>query len=186
MLPLFFSLCTFALASTAFAQSPEQRGNASLQSSPSPDYVIGVGDLIRIQVHAEDDLTLQTRLSEKGVISYPFLGEFRVIGYTLSELEDYITRGLKGDYLVNPEVQVVVVEYRPFYVNGQVKRPGGYPFVPGLTVRKAAALAGGFTERASTRKLYVIRESLGSKRIQVELDSTVYPGDTLIIEEGLF
>ena len=175
---VFSLLLLFLYAGPSLAASPSDPAN--LQASP-PDYRLGVGDLVRVQVHDEPDLTLQTRLSEKGTITYPFIGEFSVVGLSVSQLQDRIAGGLRGDYLVDP-----VVEYRPFYVNGQVKRPGGYPFVPGLTVRKAAAIAGGFTERASTSKLYLYREDADTERYKVSLDEPLRPGDTLVVEEGLF
>lgn len=158
-----------------------------MSSSVRGSYVLGVGDVIRVTVHGEEDLALETRLDESGVISYPFLGEMRAVGFTVAQMEKQITGGLKPDYLIDPEVQVSVIAYRNFYVNGEVRRPGGYAFTPGLTVQKAAALAGGFTERASRRKIYVLRENDSEqKRKQVTLESPINPGDTLIIEEGLF
>lgn len=188
MPPLFIILITITGLSISVltnAYAGQYTGARATQNSPL-DYRFGVGDLIRIQVHSEPDLTLEIRLSEKGTITYPFLGEFKVVGLSVSQLQQKIRAGLSGDYLVDPEVQVLVVEYRPFYVNGQVKRPGGYPFVPGLTVRKAAALAGGFTDRASTTKLYLLREENGNERFKVTLESPLRPGDTLVVEEGLF
>lgn len=148
---------------------------------------MGVADLIRVQVHDETDLTLETRLDEKGTITYPFLGEIRAVGLTVRELEGRISAGLKSGYLLHPEVRVQVLEYRPFYVNGEVKKPGGYPYVPGLTVQKAVSLAGGLTHLASEKKIYVIREkNTDGRREGIRLDGIVLPGDTLIIEEGLF
>lgn len=148
---------------------------------------MGVADLMRVQVHGEDDLTIETRLDEKGTVTYPFLGEIRAVGLTVRELESRISAGLKAGYLLNPEVRVQVLEYRPIYVNGEVKKPGGYPYVPGLTVQKAVSLAGGMTHLASKNKIYVIREkSTGGKREGIHLDGTVLPGDTLVVEEGLF
>lgn len=131
---------------------------------------------------------LQTRLDEKGTVTYPFLGEIRAVGLSVREFESRIATGLKkGEYLVAPEVQVLVLEYRPFYVNGEVKRPGGYPYVPGLTVQKAVTLAGGLTPLASERKIYVIRErNPNGAREKISLDAAVMPGDTVIVEEGLF
>ena len=177
----------------SFAQSSSQRPIAapSRPVSPAPasrlDYRLGVGDLVRVRVHGEEDLTLETRLDGKGTITYPFLGEIRSVGLTVRELERQIAAGLRAGYLVSPEVQVIVIEYRPFYVNGEVKRPGGYPYTPGLTVQKALSLAGGLTQLASENKIFVIREkSAGGKRESVKLDATVLPGDTLVVEEGLF
>lgn len=148
---------------------------------------MGVADLVRIQVHDEPDLLVETRLDEKGTLTYPFLGEIRVVGLSVRELERRITTGLKAGYLVSPEVRVQVLEYRPFYVNGEVKKPGGYPYVPGLTVQKAVSLAGGMTQLASKNKIFVIRErNSNGQREGIRLDGVVNPGDTLIVEEGLF
>ncbi len=164
-----------------------QQPVAHTASNSVLDYRMGVADLIHIKVHGEDDLAVQTRLDEKGTITFAFLGEIRAVGLTVRELERQITSGLKAGYLLAPEVQVQVVEYRPFYVNGEVKKPGGYPYVPGLTVQKAISLAGGMTQLASENKIFVIRERDASAGRQViGVDGAVLPGDTLVIEEGLF
>jgi polysaccharide biosynthesis/export protein VpsN len=94
---------------------------------------------------------------------------------------------LRGDYLIKPQVRVRVIQYRPFFVRGQVKNAGGYPYVLGLTVEKAATLAGGFTDRASMKNIFVIRENTTQEqKAKVGLDSKVLPGDTIIVEESLF
>ncbi len=77
---------------------------------------------------------------------------------TVGALEDFITQGLKGRYLLNPQVTVSIDEYRNFYVNGMVEKPGGYPYSPGLTVRRAISIAGGFKERAARDKINVIHD----------------------------
>ena len=74
----------------------------------------------------------------------PFLGEIEVRGKTVGELERIITEGLRGDYLISPRVNVTIKEYRKFFVRGEVNKPGGFSFEPGLTLEKAIALAGGF------------------------------------------
>lgn len=110
-----------------------------------------------------------------------------MLGKTIGDLEAIITAGLKGRILVNPRVSVQIEEYRPFYVNGMVDKPGGYPFQPGLTVRKAASLAGGFKERASLSKIFIIRENDASQTPQkVDLNSIVGPGDIVTVEESFF
>lgn len=164
-------------------------GAASVPTAPAPaagGYRMGIGDKIRINVHGEPDLTMELTLSESGVINYPFLGDIRVRGKTVNELQQTIDRGLRGDYLVNPDVRVVVVAYRNFYINGEVRLPGGYPFVPGLTIRQAATLAGGFTERASMRGISVFRETDSLTKAPANLDTPVFPGDTVVVEQGLF
>jgi len=151
------------------------------------DYHLGSGDRIQIQVFDEADLSMEVRLSDAGTISYPFLGEVRVSGNTVSQLEAQIVGGLKGDYLVDPKVNVSVVEYRPFYINGEVEDPGGYPYQPGLTLRKAIALAGGFTERASKSKINVLTEGAGDGRQrQIGMDVMLNPGDIVTVEQSFF
>jgi len=151
------------------------------------DYHLGSGDLVKIVVFGEEDLSLEVRLSDAGTVSYPFLGELKVKGITSRDLEQLLTTGLKGDYLVEPRVNVSIQEYRQFYVVGEVESPGGFEFSPGLTLRKAIALAGGFTERASKSKIYVIAASASEKsKQQMALGDLVKPGDTVTIEQSFF
>ena len=86
---------------------------------------------------------------------------------TVAKLEQLITSGLKGRYLVNPDVTVSIKEHRPFYVDGEVKKPGGYSYHPALTVRKAVALAGGFTEWASRKNIKIIRSTDPSRSLLI-------------------
>ena len=151
------------------------------------DYLLDTGDMIRIQVYDEEDMYLEARVSDRGTISYPFLGEIKVVGFPPDHIEKYITAKLKGDYFVNPKVSVDILEYREFYVNGEVEEPGGFPYQPGLTVRKAISLAGGFKERASKEKIFVIPENTADyKPIQTSLEARVKPGDIITVEESFF
>ena len=151
-------------------------------------YKLGSGDMISIRVLGEDDLKRErVRLSDAGTMSFPILGEIRVKGMTAGALEEYITRGLKGRYLVNPQVTVSIDEYRNYFVNGMVEKPGGYAFSPGLTVRKAISIAGGFRERASRDKINIIRDDDPKQTPRrVDLNTAVFPGDILTIEESFF
>ena len=151
------------------------------------EYKLGTGDKIRIQVYNEDDLYLEARVDDSGIISYPFLGNLKVRGLTPVQIEDVITSRLQGDYLIHPKVSVDIIEYRQFYVNGEVTSPGGFPFQPGITVRKAISVAGGFKERASKEKIFIIREGSPDKKpVKVELDEKVSPGDIITVEESFF
>lgn len=151
------------------------------------DYRLGSGDLLSIQVFGEEDLSLEVRLSDAGSISYPFLGELKVAGKSITQLGEMIRARLAGDYLVNPNVNVSVLEYREFFINGEVKKPGGYPYQPGLTLQKAVALAGGFTERASRSKIYLVPDGKENRSADpVGLNSKVSPGDIITIEESFF
>ena len=144
--------------------------------------------MISVRVLGEDDLRREkVRLSDAGTISFPVLGEIPVKGMTVGGLEEYVTKGLKGRYLLNPQVTVSIDEYRSFFVNGMVEKPGGYPFAPGMTVRKAISLAGGFRERASREKIHIIRDDDPKQTPRkVDLNASVLPGDILTIEESFF
>ena len=157
------------------------------QAASDSDYQLGSGDKILINVYGEEDLTVETLLSDSGLINYPFLGELKVAGLSLGQLEALIIQGLKGDYLVRPNVQASIVEYRPFFINGEVEKPGGYPFQPGLSVAKAAALAEGFTERASTTKIFVVRGDDPSQTpVKVDLNTSLRPGDIVTVQQSFF
>ena len=173
-----------AMVSPVQAQATLPTDVVSLLST----YKLAAGDVITIRVFGEDDLSREKiRLSDAGTVPYPVLGEVRALGLTIGEIEKSITAGLTGRYLVNPRVSITIEEYRPFYINGMVERPGGYPFQPGLTVLKASSLAGGFKERASFSKISIIREGDPKSRSQkAEINSPVNPGDTIFIEESFF
>ena len=121
----------FILLYSAFSFA--QEGNLSMSQ-----YQLGSGDRVKISVFGQDDLSMEVRLPDVGTINYPFLGEIKLVGLTADEVEKKIYDGLLGDYLVNPSVSVAIVEYRPFFIDGEVKRPGGYPYQPGLSVRRSS------------------------------------------------
>lgn len=157
------------------------------QISQLNQYKLGSGDLVKINVYGQEDLTLETRLTDIGVVNYPYLGEIKLTGMTVGELENYIYTGLKGDYLVEPSVSVSILEYRPFFINGEVQKPGGYAFQPGLTIDKAAALAGGYTERASKTKIFIDREVDGRiVTLTADRGMPILPGDIVNIEQSFF
>jgi len=157
------------------------------QVQASMDYRLGVGDKVEITVYDEPDLGVVTTVPQTGIISYPFLGDLKVIGLTLKEVEQMISSGLKGAYLVDPKVSLTVREYRPFYIQGEVKISGQYAYQPELTLRKAISLAGGFTERASQTKISVIREKDGKRnKFTITLDDFIYPGDIITVEQSFF
>ncbi|MCY7388507.1 MAG: polysaccharide export protein [Burkholderiales bacterium] len=176
------------VAAQTRSQSQSQVPVPSANSSELSIYKLGVGDVISVQVVGEDELKREkVRLSDAGTLSFPYLGELRVRGMTVGALEELITKGLKGRYLLNPQVTVTIHEYRNFFVNGQVDKPGGYAFVPGLTIRKAISMAGGFKERASKEKINVIREEdVKGISQRVALEALVQPGDIITVEESFF
>jgi polysaccharide export outer membrane protein len=148
------------------------------------DYRLGKGDVISIKVFGEEDFSMETSLSKEGRISYPFLGELKISGLTVTQVERKITLGLRAGYLKNPKVTVTVLEYRQLFVNGQVKSPGGYAFKPGMTVNKAISLAGGFTETASRDEIFIILDGdKSATEKKVGLYNFIAPGDIIIVKE---
>ncbi|WP_083235059.1 SLBB domain-containing protein [Candidatus Marithrix sp. Canyon 246] len=148
------------------------------------NYRLGKSDLIDIKVFSEKDLSMKVRLSEEGIISYPFLGELDLADLTVNEVEKLVSSGLDGDYLIDPKVTVAILEYRQLFVNGETKKPGGYDFVPGMTVNKAISLAGGFTERASRDEIFIIRDGdEAATALPAKLDTYIGPGDIINIKQ---
>ena len=180
VLSVFHALCfTCALLMGASATAESINGLS--------DYPLGAGDLLSIQVFGEEELSVELRLSDAGTISYPFLGELRVKGLTTGELSALIDEQLSDGYLVDPSVNITVKEYRQFFIHGQVEKPGGYPYQPGLTLQKAVALAEGFTERAASSKFFVVREGQqDSDAEKADLQTTIFPGDIVTVEESFF
>jgi protein involved in polysaccharide export with SLBB domain len=151
------------------------------------EYRLGPGDEIKILVLGVPDLSLDFILSDAGTISFPFLGEVYIKQMTASKLEAYLQQHLSEGYLVNPKVNVRIVKYRPFFVSGEVARPGGYPYQPALTVYMAVTLAGGFTERAARRDILVIHEDdPDHEPKEIGLSDRIRPGDIIVVEESFF
>lgn len=157
------------------------------QAVTDDSYILDSGDQIKILVYDEPDLTVELVINDNGFINFPLIGSILVKGKTTAQVQDLIHDGLLGDYLISPSVQVDVVNYRPFYIHGEVKKPGAYPYQPGMTVDQSVALAGGFTERASKSKIY-IKHAVGNDVIntKVKLTSPISAGDTITIEQSFF
>lgn len=180
-LPLLIGMVLFSALSSALETS-----NTVLSMST---YRLSVGDMISVTVFGEEDMSLEeARLTDAGTISLPFLGEIKVSGMTVGRLQDEVENKLRGDYLIEPNVTVRIIEYRKFFVHGEVRAPGGFSFEPGLTLEKAVALAGGFTERASKKELEVIRENIDGSTVTKNsaLKERILPGDIINIKESFF
>jgi len=155
-------------------------------------YRLGAGDMISISVYDEPDLSLEVRIGLSGTITYPLLGDVAVDGLSPKEFETKLVDKLKGPYLIDPSVSVSIVEYRPFYVTGEVEKPGSYAFQPGLTIDRAVSIAGGFTDRGSKNRVYVVRDrsdpnsSVSIRKEKMELLDIVKPGDVITVEQGFF
>ncbi|MDO6568792.1 polysaccharide biosynthesis/export family protein [Alteromonas sp. 1_MG-2023] len=148
------------------------------------EYTLNAGDIISIRVSGEPDLSIDSEIDVTGTLEYPFLGRIKVKSKTVSEVRWIIVDGLKGDYLLNPEVDVFIKEYRHFVINGDVISPKEYPFEPGLTFAQAIKAAGGFNESGSQKQIKVRRKLEGGVIIieNVKREELIQAGDVIIIQ----
>lgn len=152
-----------------------------------PEYRLGSGDKIRVITFGEEALTGEFQVSGAGKVSLPLVGELEASGLTAREFQNSVETALKDGYLKEPRVSVEILNYRPFYILGEVTKPGEYPYTNGLTVLNAVATANGFTYRANKGRVFIKRAD-GEKEEAYPLTSTtkVAPGDTIRIGERLF
>jgi len=153
-------------------------------------YVLGANDVINISVYGEEDLSLsEVRIADSGIITFPLLGEVRAAGNTIRGFELALREGLiREEYLVDPRITITMVEYRPFYIDGEVEKPGSYPFQPGLTVRRAVSIVGGFTARAARSGITIhsTEDLTASEREAETLDAPLRPGDLVSVPQRFF
>lgn len=156
------------------------------QSDPV-EYRLGPGDRLKVTVFGHEDLSGEFTVSETGAASLPLVGGLTLGGLTVREAERTILDALRPDYLLNPKVGVEVLNYRPFYILGEINNPGSYPFVNGMTVNEAVAIGGGFTHRAKKTQMLVIRASDPDKAEVPSLATDlVLPGDVVKVLERFF
>jgi polysaccharide export outer membrane protein len=150
-------------------------------------YQLGAGDKIRLIIFGEKDLGGEFVVSGAGTVSLPLIGDVKASGLTVTQLQDSIATSLGNGYLKSPRVSVEVLNFRPFYILGEVGKPGMYPYSSGLTVDNAVALGGGFTYRADKRRVFIKRENQ-AEETEVSLKGAVMvsPGDTIRIAERIF
>jgi protein involved in polysaccharide export with SLBB domain len=156
------------------------------RADDAPAYRLGTGDKIRVTVFGEKDLSGDFDVNDQGLVALPLIGPTRLNGKTISEAETLITTALAKDYLINPRVNVEVLNYRPFFILGEVQKPGSYPFVNGMTAVNAVALAGGYTPRASRSHIFIRRARSGGAEQEVAEDAVILPGDVIRVPERFF
>lgn len=173
-------------------QQPQQQNLASTTpGTPSvpndPGYQLGNGDQLRITVFGQPDLTNTYQVDGQGMLQFPLIGRLHAGGMTAGQLQQEIVHKLSPDYIRNPSVSVEVMNYRPFYVLGEVNKAGAYPYVSGMTVSQAVAFAGGFTYRAKDGNFEIDRSENGQHTtFKASGDTPVRPGDVITIPERFF
>ena len=157
------------------------------QAADPAAYKLGIGDKVRVTIFGEKDLSGDFDVNDQGEVTLPLIGSVRIAGRTVGDAETVITTAYGKNYLVNPHVNLQVMNYRPFFILGEVKNPGSYSFINGMTVVNAVALAGGYTPRANTRGIEVKRGANPSGgEVAVTEDAGVLPGDIIRVPERFF
>ena len=195
----------FALAACESDPTPivheNTNGDGSLSLAPTsggrggpgigtrdPDYRLGANDRVRIIVFGQPTLTGEYTLDGNGVLAFPLIGNVNAQGQTTSQVQQAIASRLDPDFLRNPSVSAEVITRRPFYVIGEVQKPGNYPYVTDMTALQAIAMAGGYTYRARQNNLYLKRLDANGRMVRVAAtpETRVKPGDTVEVKERYF
>lgn len=179
---LLLSIATGGLSACASTATT----NAALGQSTEP-YTLDSGDKLRVTVFGQTDLSGEFSVDGSGNIAVPLIPPVSARGLTTNELQLSIAQALAATLLRNPNVSVQVTEFRPFFILGEVTKAGQYPFVDGMTVQSAVAIAGGFTYRARESTVHITRRQ-GDQLVELDVPSSapVRPGDTILVEERYF
>ncbi len=160
---------------------------ATSVSSSLEAYRLGADDKIRILVYNEPNLSGEFTVSSNGTVSLPLIGDVPAVGQTTQQLRDAIEQRLAAGYLRSPQVSIDVLEYRPYFILGEVNKPGDYPYTADLTVMKAVATANGFTYRADEKHVWLKHAGQDKEeKYTITSDIPLQPGDTIRIGERYF
>ncbi len=166
---------------------PSQTPSSSGRVVNDDNYRLGAGDKMKITVYGEQDLSGEFLVTANGHVQFPLLGEVQAAQLTAQEFAKALTAELGAKYLRNPRVSIEIQNYRPFYIIGEVNKPGEYVYESGLTLHGAVALAGGYTYRAKESDVYIRRmgsEAETSMRVTGQIK--IYPGDVVRVPERFF
>lgn len=148
-------------------------------------YKLGAGDKLKVTVFGEEDASGEYEVDSTGAISARLLGRIQVKGLTVAEVEQTLYDQYRSrNYFKNPRISIELINLRPFYILGEVEKRGSYPYVSGLTVAQAVAIANGYTYRASRSRITI--QHLGGKEEPATEDTPVYPGDIVRVPERFF
>jgi polysaccharide export outer membrane protein len=163
---------------------------AAYDASPADvngPYVLDTGDRLRVFVYGQPNLSRAYTVDQDGRISVPLIGDVEARGRTTDELGNAIRSRLGAEFVRDPQVTVDVLQNRPFFILGEVKAAGQYPYVSGMTVETAVAIAGGYSDRASNRQFRVSRRKNGYvEQFETPSEYPLQPGDTVYVHERFF
>ena len=194
-------LCSYAVSLSAFTVAALLAGCSTgpqlpfgLLAATSPQltrldriFRLGVGDRLKVEVFGEQELTGESEVNASGNVVLPLLGDVPAKGKTLEEFSAIVRERLRSGYLKNPQIGVQVLNYRPIYVQGEVRHGGEFPFKAGLSLADAVALAGGYTYRSVTSSIVLRRQGEAQgQAIPMDGSIPVLPGDNLLVDERFF
>ena len=182
------ALCAGVIAACS-SPRPADMVPVAGQALPIADnaYKLDAGDKLRVIVFGEMDLGGEYEVDGSGYVRLPLIGQLRAGGLAVNEFEESMKAALEKGYLRDARVSVEVINYRPFYILGQVNRPGEYPYVNGMSVLNAVALAGGYTYRANESNVYLRRRGASEESLVPATQMTrVQPGDIITVRERFF
>ncbi len=186
-------LVVLALVASLAACAPMSKSTsdassmASIKQPTLQEYVLGTGDEIQLTVYGEEDLSGKYLIGSTGVVALPLIGNVDAANKTISDFEQAVKEKLGHGYIKNAKVNAQVINYRPFFILGEVAKPGSYPYVNGMGVLNAVALAGGYTYRADKSDIHIVRANDPTKKEQeIGEDGTVLPGDIIKVPERFF
>ncbi len=172
-------------APTSYAATVQQPAAAATSSVAA--YRLGSGDKVKVNVFGEADLSGEFLVGDNGRIDLPLIGAVQARGQTVTQFQNAVVARYSGGYLKDPKVSVSVLNYRPFFIQGEVGKGGEYPYKAGLTIQNAVAIAGGYTYRANTGKAFVRRAGQDREvEIQTNQRVAINPGDIIRVPERFF
>ena len=171
----------FHFLSVSFAEEAQ-----APQEVLETQYTLGSGDRIKVNVFGEEDLSGEFHIDGSGYISLPLIGEIRALGFSVRELEQRIETRFQNGYLIDPRVSLEVLNYRPFFILGEVNNPGKYEYVSGINLFNAVAMAGGYTHRARRNRAEITRTNPEKVIENAEHATVILPGDIIYIRERFF
>jgi protein involved in polysaccharide export with SLBB domain len=150
-------------------------------------YKLGVADKVRVIVYNEANLSGEFSVGANGKLSLPLIGEVDALDRTTEDVQKEVQARLADGYLVSPNVSMEILSFRPYYILGEVNKPGEYPFSVDLTVLKAVATAQGFSYRADKKRVFIKRQGETQEyEVPLSASTPVHPGDTIRVAERFF
>jgi polysaccharide export outer membrane protein len=176
-------LLVMAVPATALAAAAPTP-SAAVESG---EYVLDAGDRVRLSLYGDDSFKGEFAVSDNGTVSLPLIGTQPAAGMSVNAFRAAVEAKLADGYYRDPRLSAEVINFRPFYIMGEVKKPGQYPYVTGMTLGQAVAIAEGYT-LAARKGTIAIRRAKSQEELKVSANPAmpIGPGDTVRVLERIF